>query len=202
MLDLSYWLPLRVCRLVNASAACKQQAVSKQVSDTIALHFLSLVQELARRCDTLIRLVEKENEEVEAAEQAEKKKSSKKTSGSRATDSSGGGAGTSTKVRPLLVAQSGCFVSKTPHTWASAMHLHSDSRPEVENCITSTFWGRPLHGQHVSRFHTFVLSCLPQAAACLAALICCHLHCVIQHTMQYLFEGHSEHSNPETAQDG
>lgn len=57
------------------------------------------MQELARRCDTLIRLVEKENEEVEAAEQAEKKKSSKKTSGSRATDSSGGAAGTSTKVR-------------------------------------------------------------------------------------------------------
>ncbi|KAL3157174.1 hypothetical protein ABBQ38_001414 [Trebouxia sp. C0009 RCD-2024] len=56
-------------------------------------------QELARRCDTLIRLVEKENEEVEAAEQAEKKKSSKKTSGSRATDSSGGAGGTSTKKR-------------------------------------------------------------------------------------------------------
>ena len=45
--------------------------------------------------------MEKEYEEVEAAEQAEKKKSSKKTSGSRATDSSGGGAGTSTKVRAL-----------------------------------------------------------------------------------------------------
>ena len=60
------------------------------------------LKELARRCDTLIRLVEKENEEVEAAEQAEKKKSSKKTSGSRATDSSGGGAGTSTKVDLLL----------------------------------------------------------------------------------------------------
>ena len=79
------------------------------------------MQELARRCDTLIRLVEKENEEVEAAEQAEKKKSSKKTSGSRATDSSGGGAGTSTKVRALATfsAQSSCFVSKMPHTWAS-----------------------------------------------------------------------------------
>lgn len=51
--------------------------------------------------------MEKENEEVEAAEQAEKKKSSKKTSGSRATDSSGGGAGTSTKVRAL--APHACF---------------------------------------------------------------------------------------------
>lgn len=78
------------------------------------------MQELARRCDTLIRLVEKENEEVEAAEQAEKKKSSKKTSGSRATDSSGGGAGTSTKVRTLAIyAQSSWLVCKTPHTWAS-----------------------------------------------------------------------------------
>ena len=67
----------------------------------IVLHLVLLMQELARRCDTLIRLVEKENEEVEAAEQAEKKKSSKKTSGSRATDSSGGAAGTSTKVRAL-----------------------------------------------------------------------------------------------------
>lgn len=47
--------------------------------------------------------MEKENEEVEAAEQAEKKKSSKKTSGSRATDSSGGGAGTSTKVDLLCI---------------------------------------------------------------------------------------------------
>ena len=56
------------------------------------------VQELARRCDTLIRLVEKENEEVEAAEREERKKSTKKTSASRVTDSSGGGAGGSTKV--------------------------------------------------------------------------------------------------------
>ena len=72
------------------------------------------LQELARRCDTLIRLVEKENEEVEAAEQAEKKKSSKKTSGSRATDSSGGGAGTSTKVGLLLFLWS--VVSAVSHT--------------------------------------------------------------------------------------
>ena len=59
-------------------------------------------QELARRCDTLIRLVEKENEEVEAAEREERKKSTKKTSGSRVTDSSGGAGGGSTKVLPLI----------------------------------------------------------------------------------------------------
>ena len=58
-------------------------------------------QELARRCDTLIRLVEKENEEVEAAEREERKKSTKKTSGSRVTDSSGGAGGGSTKVAQL-----------------------------------------------------------------------------------------------------
>lgn len=34
-------------------------------------------QELARRCDTLIRLVEKENEELEAKEKEEKRKSGK-----------------------------------------------------------------------------------------------------------------------------
>ncbi len=56
------------------------------------------IQELARRCDTLIRLVEKENEEVEAAEREERKKSTKKTSGSRVTDSSGGAGGGFTKV--------------------------------------------------------------------------------------------------------
>ena len=60
-------------------------------------HYLVL-QELARRCDTLIRLVEKENEEVEAAEREERKKSTKKTSLSRVTDSSGAVAGGSTKV--------------------------------------------------------------------------------------------------------
>ncbi len=59
------------------------------------------IQELARRCDTLIRLVEKENEEVEAAEREERKKSTKKTSGSRVTDSSGGAGGGSTKVVQL-----------------------------------------------------------------------------------------------------
>ncbi|KAK9868512.1 hypothetical protein WJX84_000615 [Apatococcus fuscideae] len=49
-------------------------------------------QELARRCDTLIRLVEKENEEAEAVEREERKKTTTKrpgASGSRATDSSG-----------------------------------------------------------------------------------------------------------------
>lgn len=56
------------------------------------------MQELARRCDTLIRLVEKENEEVEAAEREERKKSTKKTSLSRATDSSGAAPGGSSKV--------------------------------------------------------------------------------------------------------
>lgn len=50
----------------------------------------SPLQELSRRCDTLIRLVEKENEEVEAAEKEERKKASKKT-GSKPTESSGGG---------------------------------------------------------------------------------------------------------------
>ncbi len=60
------------------------------------------IQELARRCDTLIRLVEKENEEVEAAEREERKKSTKKTSGSRVTDSSGGAGGGSTKVAQLI----------------------------------------------------------------------------------------------------
>lgn len=80
-----------------------------------------LLQELARRCDTLIRLVEKENEEVEAAEQAEKKKSSKKTSGSRATDSSGGAAGTSTKVR-FLVAVPFCMLLTV---YQMQNHVHS-----------------------------------------------------------------------------
>ena len=146
------------------------------------------MQELARRCDTLIRLVEKENEEVEAAEQAEKKKSSKKTSGSRATDSSGGGAGTSTKVRPWLVAQSGCFAPQTPHIWASAIHIHFDSSPESGNCITGTVWVDHYVGRMPHVFCILVLSCLPQAAACPAALICCHLHCVVQHTIQQLFD--------------
>jgi len=45
--------------------------------------------------------VEKENEEVEAAEREERKKSTKKTSGSRVTDSSGGAGGGSTKVVQL-----------------------------------------------------------------------------------------------------
>ncbi|KAK9820501.1 hypothetical protein WJX72_011031 [[Myrmecia] bisecta] len=51
-------------------------------------------QELMRRCDTLIRLVEKENEEVEAAEREERKKTSKGKAASRATDSSGAAAPT------------------------------------------------------------------------------------------------------------
>jgi hypothetical protein len=42
-----------------------------------------MLQELARRCDTLIRLVEKENEENEAAEREERKKSSGRKSGER-----------------------------------------------------------------------------------------------------------------------
>lgn len=64
-----------------------------------------MVQELARRCDTLIRLVEKENEEVEAAEREERKKSTKKTSLSRATDSSGAVAGGSTKVLHVYLSE-------------------------------------------------------------------------------------------------
>ncbi|CAD7702794.1 unnamed protein product [Ostreobium quekettii] len=39
-------------------------------------------QELARRCDTLIRLIERENEELEAAEREERKKASSKRGGS------------------------------------------------------------------------------------------------------------------------
>eukprot|EP00891_Asterochloris_glomerata_P000647 jgi/Astpho2/647/Aster-04487 len=48
-------------------------------------------QELMRRCDTLIRLVEKENEDFDAAEREERKKGGGKKAGaaSRATDSSG-----------------------------------------------------------------------------------------------------------------
>ena len=44
-----------------------------------------------RRCDTLIRLVEKENEDFDAAEREERKKGGGKKAGaaSRATDSSG-----------------------------------------------------------------------------------------------------------------
>ncbi len=37
------------------------------------------LQELQRRCDTLIRLVEKENEEIEAQERDDRKKTTKKT---------------------------------------------------------------------------------------------------------------------------
>ena len=70
------------------------------------------MQELARRCDTLIRLVEKENEEVEAAEREERKKSTKKTSLSRATDSSGAVAGGSTKVLPVVTVIASCWITK------------------------------------------------------------------------------------------
>ena len=52
---------------------------------------VSCLQELMRRCDTLIRLVEKENEDFDAAEREERKKGGGKKAGaaSRATDSSG-----------------------------------------------------------------------------------------------------------------
>ena len=52
---------------------------------------LCCLQELMRRCDTLIRLVEKENEDFDAAEREERKKGGGKKAGaaSRATDSSG-----------------------------------------------------------------------------------------------------------------
>ena len=100
---------------------------------------MTALQELARRCDTLIRLVEKENEEVEAAEQAEKKKSSKKTSGSRGTDSSGGAAGTSTKVSltpPFLLP--GQNVDQTILTdWPGQTDQHM---------LVKQFWSR-LSGQ-------------------------------------------------------
>lgn len=81
------------------------------------------MQELARRCDTLIRLVEKENEEVEAAEREERKKSTKKTSLSRATDSSGAVAGGSSKVHA--------------HS-ASALQLCSSSTMPVK--FIAAFW--------------------------------------------------------------
>uniref|UniRef100_A0A061QM65 SWI/SNF-related matrix-associated actin-dependent regulator of chromatin subfamily A member 5 n=1 Tax=Tetraselmis sp. GSL018 TaxID=582737 RepID=A0A061QM65_9CHLO len=48
-------------------------------------------QELARRCDTLIRLVEKENEEMEAKEEEQQRKSGK--SGSKAVSESSGQSG-------------------------------------------------------------------------------------------------------------
>ena len=48
---------------------------------------LCCLQELSRRCDTLIRLVEKENDEMDAAEREEKKKTTK--AASKATESSG-----------------------------------------------------------------------------------------------------------------
>ena len=48
-------------------------------------------QELARRCDTLIRLVEKENEDLEAKEKEERKKSNK--SGSKGVSESSGQSG-------------------------------------------------------------------------------------------------------------
>lgn len=51
----------------------------------------AFVQELSRRCDTLIRLVEKENEEMEAAEKEERKKTTKKTD-SKPSETSGGAA--------------------------------------------------------------------------------------------------------------
>lgn len=66
-------------------------------------------QELSRRCDTLIRLVEKENEEMEAAEKEERKKTTKKTD-SKPSETSGGatkkrkassGSGAPTKKRSI-----------------------------------------------------------------------------------------------------
>lgn len=47
-------------------------------------------QELARRCDTLIRLIERENEELEQHEKEERKKMSSRRGGSKASESSGG----------------------------------------------------------------------------------------------------------------
>ena len=64
---------------------------------------LCCLQELMRRCDTLIRLVEKENEDFDAAEREERKKGGGKKAGaaSRATDSSG--AAGASKVGPILL---------------------------------------------------------------------------------------------------
>ncbi|GMH40196.1 hypothetical protein BSKO_08100 [Bryopsis sp. KO-2023] len=47
-------------------------------------------QELARRCDTLIRLIERENEELEIHEKEERKKMTSRRGGSKASESSGG----------------------------------------------------------------------------------------------------------------
>lgn len=46
-------------------------------------------QELGRRCDTLIRLIEKENEELEQHEKEERKKINARRAGSKASESSG-----------------------------------------------------------------------------------------------------------------
>ena len=47
-------------------------------------------QELARRCDTLIRLIERENEEIEQHEREERKKANSKRGSSKVSDSTGG----------------------------------------------------------------------------------------------------------------
>jgi len=73
-------------------------------------------QELARRCETLIRLVEKEGEDADAADREERKRSGPpcKAGGSRATDSSGGagGPGGSAKKRKAGGASSGAPAAK------------------------------------------------------------------------------------------
>ncbi len=73
-------------------------------------------QELARRCETLIRLVEKEGEDADAADREERKRSGppRKAGGSRATDSSGGagGPGGSAKKRKAGGASSGAPAAK------------------------------------------------------------------------------------------
>lgn len=70
----------------------------------------SRAQELARRCDTLIRLVEKEGEDADAADREERKRAGPpRKAGSRATDSSGGGAGpgSSKKRKPAGTPSAG-----------------------------------------------------------------------------------------------
>ena len=93
-------------------ASPKRTAWLQQQADRLHGPSLSLccLQELMRRCDTLIRLVEKENEDFDAAEREERKKGGGKKAGaaSRATDSSG--AAGASKVGSVLMActRSGC----------------------------------------------------------------------------------------------
>ena len=101
-------------------ASPNRPAWLQQQADHLLGPSLSLccLQELMRRCDTLIRLVEKENEDFDAAEREERKKGGGKKAGaaSRATDSSG--AAGASKVGGVLhtvwLRSHGCSQPCTP----------------------------------------------------------------------------------------